>query len=60
MKTEFQGGNTKQKLTPGMTMLAASTAGVITLALTNPIWVVKTRLEQKHIHTSSFTAYYSA
>jgi len=44
IKTEMQGGDTKKQLTPGMHMLAASEAGLFTLVLTNPIWVVKTRL----------------
>ena len=39
----MQGGNTKMQLSRGMHMLAAAEAGVFTLVLTNPIWVVKTR-----------------
>jgi solute carrier family 25 folate transporter 32 len=44
IKTWIQGGNTTHALGPALHMLAASEAGVLTLALTNPIWVVKTRL----------------
>lgn len=44
IKTWIQDGNTAQPLGPGMHMLAAAEAGVLTLVMTNPIWVVKTRL----------------
>lgn len=44
IKTDMQKGNTKQQLSAGSHMLAASEAGILTLAMTNPIWVVKTRL----------------
>ena len=40
----MQQGNSKKGLAPGMHMLAAAQSGVLTLAMTNPIWVVKTRL----------------
>ncbi|XP_037946100.1 mitochondrial folate transporter/carrier [Teleopsis dalmanni] len=44
IKTFVQGGNTTQPLGPTMHMLIAAESGVLTLLLTNPIWVVKTRL----------------
>ena len=47
IKTWIQGGNTKQPLGPSLHMLAAAEAGVLTLVITNPIWVVKTRYELK-------------
>ena len=45
----MQGGDSKKQLSPGMHMLAASEAGIMTLVLTNPIWVVKTRQEAPYI-----------
>lgn len=44
IKTWIQGGNSKKPLGPSMHMLAAADAGLLTLLMTNPIWVVKTRL----------------
>ncbi|TRY72311.1 hypothetical protein TCAL_05380 [Tigriopus californicus] len=44
IKTELQEGNSKTQLSPGLHMMAAAQAGALTLAMTNPIWVVKTRL----------------
>lgn len=44
IKTWIQGGNTKKPLGPSMHMVAAADAGILTLVMTNPFWVVKTRL----------------
>ncbi|KAL1123647.1 hypothetical protein AAG570_002723 [Ranatra chinensis] len=44
IKTWVQGGNSKTPLGPSMHMLLAAQAGVLTLVMTNPVWVVKTRL----------------
>ncbi|XP_063957246.1 solute carrier family 25 member 32-like [Lytechinus pictus] len=43
IKTYMQ-GDTSTPLGPGHHMLAAAQSGVLTLFITNPIWVVKTRL----------------
>ncbi|XP_075262180.1 solute carrier family 25 member 32-like [Convolutriloba macropyga] len=37
-------GTSVKSLSPGMHMLSAAQSGAVTLALTNPIWVTKTRL----------------
>lgn len=44
IKTWIQKGNTTTPLGPTLHMLAAAEAGILTLVMTNPIWVVKTRL----------------
>ena len=40
----MQKGDPKAQLPPTSHMFAAAQAGALTLAMTNPIWVVKTRL----------------
>lgn len=40
----MQDGDLTKPLGPALHMLAAAEAGVATLVLTNPIWVIKTRL----------------
>lgn len=44
IKTWIQKGNSATPLGPTMHMIAAAEAGILTLVMTNPIWVVKTRL----------------
>lgn len=44
IKAELQEGDMTRPLGPTLHMAAASSAGLITLVLTNPIYVVKTRL----------------
>lgn len=44
IKTWMQDGDTKIALGPARHILIASEAGLLTLVLTNPIWVAKTRL----------------
>lgn len=44
IKVWSQDGNLHTALTPSMHLLSASEAGFLTLLLTNPLWVVKTRL----------------
>jgi len=44
IKTWIQEGDAKTPLGPMLHMVAAAEAGILTLIMTNPIWVVKTRL----------------
>lgn len=44
LKLKLQKGNIDTKLSAGMHLVAASEAGLVTLLITNPIWIVKTRL----------------
>lgn len=55
IKTEKQRGNSQLQLTPTDHLITASQAGILTLGLTNPIWVVKTRLCLQHELTPSST-----
>jgi len=44
VKHQLQGGVASKQLPASSALLAASFSGVLTLTLTNPVWVVKTRL----------------
>lgn len=55
IKTWIQKGNSATPLGPTMHMIAAAEAGILTLVMTNPIWVVKTRLCLQYGHDNIHT-----
>ena len=57
----MQGGDLSKQLSPAHHLLAGAQAGFLTLLLTNPIWVIKTRMclqygskQQKQTMTQAF------
>ena len=44
MKMWQQGGDARQRLSPGLHMTDAAAAGALTLMVTNPVWVAKTQV----------------
>ncbi|GJQ69539.1 hypothetical protein Trydic_g6638 [Trypoxylus dichotomus] len=60
IKTFVQKGNIQMPLSPAQHLLAATQAGAFTLLITNPIWVVKTRLclQYSYMDTNGFRGYY--
>ena len=58
-KSSLQGGNTRHQLTAAHHLVAASASGVLTLTLTNPVWVVKTRLCLQ-THTRQYSGFSDA
>lgn len=57
IKLNLQKGNINTKLSAGTHLFAASQAGFVTLLITNPIWIVKTRLCLQY--DSTYPAKYS-
>jgi len=56
IKTDMQSNNSQNQLSPTYHMLAASEAGILTLIITNPIGVVKTRLCLQYESTAAVKA----
>ncbi|XP_039282197.1 mitochondrial folate transporter/carrier-like [Nilaparvata lugens] len=54
IKVWIQGGDTKMPLGPTLHMIAATEAGVLTVAITNPVWVVRTRLCMQYGDKSNY------
>ena len=57
MKMWQQGGDARQRLSPGLHMTDAAAAGALTLLVTNPVWVAKTQVMLAYsAHASERTA----